>query len=50
LSNNYSKIFVYSDSETDLPIFNLATHKIAVLKNEFIPNWCQSNFEIIKVC
>jgi len=42
---------VYSDSITDLPIFNLASHKVAVLKKGTspIPTWCQSIFEIIYV-
>jgi HAD superfamily phosphoserine phosphatase-like hydrolase len=50
LKNNFLHIYVYSDSVTDIPIFNLATHKIAVLKNSSIPRWCQSNFEIISLC
>ena len=49
LERCYSDIFVYSDSVTDLPIFNLATHKVAVIKYNLSPMWCQTNFEIIKV-
>jgi HAD superfamily hydrolase (TIGR01490 family) len=46
---NYATIYVYSDSITDMPLFDLATHKIAIIKNYTTPKWCQSNFEIIKV-
>jgi len=50
LRYEYEDIFTYSDSITDLPIFNLATKKVVVLKDNKIPTWCQSNFEIITVC
>lgn len=49
LHKNYKEIFVYSDSITDMPIFNLATHKIAIIKDTSIPKWCKTNFEIVKV-
>lgn len=49
LNNTYSDIVVYSDSITDMPIFNLATHKIAVIKESTIPSWCDASFEIISV-
>jgi HAD superfamily hydrolase (TIGR01490 family) len=49
LDKGYKEIFVYSDSITDMPIFNLASHRIAVIKGNMTPKWCQSNFEIIKV-
>jgi hypothetical protein len=49
LSDSYKNIFVYSDSVTDMPLFNLATYKIAIVKNNATPKWCQSNFEIINV-
>jgi HAD superfamily hydrolase (TIGR01490 family) len=49
LDKGYKEIFVYSDSITDMPIFNLANQRIAVIKGNMTPNWCQSNFEIIKV-
>lgn len=49
LDKNYSDIYVYSDSVTDMPIFNLATRRVAVIKHSITPKWCQSNFEIIKV-
>ena len=46
----YTEIYVYSDSITDMPIFNIATHKVAVIKSDIIPGWCQGNsFQIIKV-
>ena len=48
LDKVYEDIFVYSDSITDMPIFNLASQKIAVIKQKKTPNWCQSNFEIIR--
>jgi HAD superfamily phosphoserine phosphatase-like hydrolase len=49
LDKVYKEIFVYSDSITDMPIFNLATHKVAVIKQKLTPYWCQSNFTIINV-
>ena len=49
LDKAYKEIFVYSDSITDMPIFNLATHKIAIIKGNFLPKWCNTNFEILKV-
>jgi len=49
LNKHYSDIFVYSDSVTDMPIFDLANHKIAIIKTKDVPKWCQSNFEIIKL-
>jgi HAD superfamily hydrolase (TIGR01490 family) len=49
LNKSYNAIFVYSDSITDMPIFNLATHKVAIIKQETIPVWCKEHFDIIKV-
>lgn len=49
LEKGYKEIFVYSDSITDIPIFNIASQRIAVIKGNMIPKWCQSNFEIIYV-
>ena len=49
LDKAYKEIFVYSDSITDMPIFNLATHKIAIIKGNFLTKWCNTNFEILKV-
>jgi phosphoserine phosphatase len=40
---------VYSDSVTDMPIFNLASKKYAVISKAQIPQWATNNFEIIKV-
>jgi len=49
--DQYDQIYVYSDSITDLPIFNLASHKVAVLQKGTSPRptWCQPTFEIIYV-
>jgi phosphatidylglycerophosphatase C len=49
LDKVYNDIFVYSDSITDMPIFDLASRRIAVIKHNTIPQWCQLNFDIIKV-
>ncbi len=49
LNQTYSEVFVYSDSKTDMPIFNLATRKIAVIKQSNVPDWCSSDFEIIRI-
>lgn len=43
------EVYVYSDSATDMPIFNLATKKYAVISRAQIPQWATNNFEIIKV-
>lgn len=46
----YSEILVYSDSVTDLPIFNIATKKFAVIKGDSVPEWCNNtSFQILKV-
>lgn len=47
--NNYDGIIVYSDSITDMPIFNLATTRVAIINKNTIPSWCKEKFEIIKV-
>lgn len=47
--NNYTEIIVYSDSITDMPIFDLATTKVAIINKNTIPSWCKKKFEIIKV-
>ncbi len=48
--NQFKEVFVYSDSVTDMPLFNIATQKIAVIKGEVIPKWCESSmFQILKV-
>lgn len=50
LNQSYNNVFVYSDSITDLPIFNIATTKYAVIKNKKIPEWCKGDsFNIINV-
>lgn len=49
LDIDYSDICVYSDSITDMPIFNLATKKVAIVKQNALPEWCQIGFEIIRV-
>ena len=49
LGKSYSDIYVYSDSVTDTPIFDLATRRVAVIKHNTTPKWCQSNFGIIKL-
>ena len=48
--NNYKEIIVYSDSVTDMPLFNIATSKFAVIKEATTPEWCNSDsFQILKV-
>lgn len=47
--NDYEEIIVYSDSITDMPIFNLATSRVAIINKNSIPSWCKEKFEIIKV-
>ena len=47
--NDYEEIIVYSDSITDMPIFNLATTRVAIINKNSIPSWCKEKFEIIKV-
>jgi HAD superfamily hydrolase (TIGR01490 family) len=47
LNNSYNDIYVYSDSITDTPLFDLATKKVAVIQGNEIPKWCDSNFEKI---
>ncbi|MCF8427101.1 MAG: haloacid dehalogenase-like hydrolase [Bacteroidia bacterium] len=47
LEKSYTEIIVFSDSPTDMPIFDLADRKVAVIKTKIIPTWCQTNFEII---
>jgi phosphatidylglycerophosphatase C len=50
LSEKFVSIFVYSDSITDMPLFNIATRKFAVLRGSFIPQWCLNrDFEIIRL-
>jgi HAD superfamily hydrolase (TIGR01490 family) len=49
LDERFSEIYVYSDSLTDLPIFNLASKKIAVIKQSVVPSWCNTNFEIMRI-
>ncbi len=49
LNQSYNDVFVYSDSITDMPIFNLATKKYAVISKAQIPQWATNNFKIIKV-
>jgi HAD superfamily hydrolase (TIGR01490 family) len=50
LENEFESVFVYSDSMTDLPIFNLASRKYAVIYHENIPSWCStSDFDVIKI-
>lgn len=49
LKVRYLNIYVYSDSVTDIPMFNLATHKVVVSKQGFKPNWCEFDFELITV-
>jgi HAD superfamily phosphoserine phosphatase-like hydrolase len=47
---DFDEIFVYSDSSTDMPLFDIATTKIAVIKDNEIPEWCNNeSFKIIKV-
>jgi HAD superfamily hydrolase (TIGR01490 family) len=49
LKQHFNEVFVYSDSVTDLPIFNLASNKYAIMSSNEIPQWAQNNFEIIHV-
>jgi HAD superfamily hydrolase (TIGR01490 family) len=50
LNQSYKDVFVYSDSITDRPIFNLGTKKYAVVSDNKVPLWAtKDNFEIIKV-
>lgn len=50
LEKKYQVIFVYSDSITDMPIFDLGTKKYAVVSGLKTPLWAtQDNFEIINV-
>jgi len=47
---SFKEISVYSDSVTDMPLFDIATQKIAVIKGEVVPQWCNNNlFQILKV-
>jgi HAD superfamily hydrolase (TIGR01490 family) len=46
----YQEVVVYSDSVTDMPLFNIATSKFAIVKEDTIPEWCKSDsFQILKV-
>lgn len=49
LNNTYNDIYVYSDSISDIPLFDLATKKVVVIEGNEIPKWCDSNFEKISV-
>lgn len=50
LEYNFNEIIVYSDSVTDLPLFNIATKKIVIIYSEKIPEWCSSSeFHTIKL-
>lgn len=46
----FSKIIVYSDSVTDMPIFDIADYRYAVISSKNNPKWCSNNkFEIIRI-
>lgn len=48
LEMKFNHISVYSDSVTDMPIFNLGMKKYAVISSKNTPSWC-NNFEIINI-
>lgn len=49
LKQHFNEVFVYSDSVTDMPIFNLASKKYAIVSSNETPQWTKNNFEIIHV-
>lgn len=48
--NIFKEVIVYSDSITDIPLFDIATKRYVNIYSSDVPNWCaDEKYEIIKL-